>query len=140
MHSTPRDASDPRHDYTLDIHYSWRLTMCGHVRWKGTVNYQHVVPKGQGASFLGLEGGHRTRCTWRRKDVLVGGGGPLRSLIDAAVFIERVGVRHVSRLRVRVALRFVPVLPHMHVAKETSHCTFSERAFCTCRVSWVSSC
>ena len=46
MHSTPRDASDPRHDYTLDIHYSRRLTMCGHVRWKGAVNYQHVVPKG----------------------------------------------------------------------------------------------
>ena len=62
VHSTPRDASDPRHGYTFDIHYSRRLTMCGHLRWKGTVNYQYVVPKGQGASFLGLQGGHRTRC------------------------------------------------------------------------------
>ena len=74
------DASDPRLDNTFDIHYSRRLTMCGHVRWKGAVNYQHVVPKGQGVSFLGLQGGHRARCNWRRKDVLVSGGGRLRSL------------------------------------------------------------
>ena len=66
----------------------------------------------------------------------------MRSLINAAVLIERVvvlakreskgvAVRHVSRLRMRVALRFVPVLRDMHVTKETSHCTFSERAFCS---------
>ena len=61
----------------------------------------------------------------------------MRYLFNAAVFIERVvvlakrdsngvGVRHVSRLRMQFALRFVPVLPHMHVAKEISHCLFRE--------------
>ena len=43
-------------------------------------------------SFLGLQGGHRARCNWRRKDVLVSGGGPLRYLINAAVLSERVVV------------------------------------------------
>ena len=61
----------------------------------------------------------------------------MRSLINAAVFIERVvvltkrdsngvGVRHVSRLRMQFALQFFPVLPHMHVAKEISHGLFRE--------------
>ena len=61
----------------------------------------------------------------------------MRYLINAAVLVERVvvlakrysngvGVRHVSRLRMQFALRCVPVLPHMHVAKETSHGLFRE--------------
>ena len=51
-----------------------------------------LCPKGQGVSFLSLQGGHRARCNWRRKDVLVSGGGPLRYLINAAVLSERVVV------------------------------------------------
>ena len=93
MHSTPRDASDPRRDYTLDIHYSWRLTMCGHVRWKGPVNYQHVVPKGVGCVLLWL--------AWRPPSTLhlaskrcVGGVEEAGCVpcINAAVLIERLVV------------------------------------------------
>ena len=45
---------DPRHHYTFVIHYPRRFTMCGHVRWKGPVHYQHVVPKGAGCVLLKL--------------------------------------------------------------------------------------
>ena len=65
--------------------------------------------------------------------------------INAAVLIKRlvvfakreskgVGVRHVSRLRMQFALRFFPVLPHMHDAKEISHRLFRE----TCVLHWKS--
>ena len=128
VRSTPRDASDPRHDHTLDIQYSRRLAMCGHVRWKGPVKTT-CFAKGQGVSVLGLQGS-TARGGWRR---------PIALPYPSGRFHRESWGLPCQPSSLQFLMRNVFIHSSTHAGCEGDFpVVFSEKcAFCTCRVSCI---